>query len=103
MLRYIRYNKTLDLKYYYSLNDAPISDLLRKSSLETENPLIDFSNFSWQDCPDTGSSTRAYVIFYQGGPIDNVTRVPGPVAQYSVDSEYNATCTAGMALAHFRI
>ena len=43
------------------------------------------------------------MIFYQGEPIDHVTHVPGPVAQSSAESEYNAACTAGMALAHFRM
>ena len=58
---------------------------------------------SWQYCPDTGRSTGAYIIFYQGGPIDHGTHVPGPVAQYSAESEYNAACIAGMALAHFKM
>ena len=40
---------------------------------------------------------------YQGGPIDHGTHVPGPVAQSSAESEYNAACTAGMVLAHFRM
>ena len=62
-----------------------------------------FSDYSWQDCTDTGRSTGAYIIFYQGGPIDHGTYVPGPVAQYSTESEYNLACTAGMALAHFRM
>ena len=62
-----------------------------------------FSDYSLQDCPDTGRSTGAYIIFYQGVPIDHGTHVPGPVAQSSAESEYNAACTAGMALAHFRI
>ena len=62
-----------------------------------------FSDSSWQDCPDTGRSTGAYNIFYQGGPIDHGTHVPGPIAQSSAESEYNAACTAGMALAHFRM
>ena len=39
----------------------------------------------------------AYIIFYQGGPIDHGTHVPGPVAQSSAEIEYNAACTAGMA------
>ena len=47
-------------------------------------------------------STGAYIIFYHGEPIDHGTHVPGPVAQSSAESEYNAACTAGMALAHFR-
>ena len=60
-----------------------------------------FSDSSWQDCPDTGRSTGSYIIFYQGGPIDHGTPVPVPVAQSSAESEYNAACTSGMALAHF--
>ena len=62
-----------------------------------------FYEFSWQDCPDTVRSTGAYIIFYQGGPIDHGTHVPVPVAQSSAGSEYNAACTAGMAFAHFRM
>ena len=62
-----------------------------------------FSDSSWKYCPDTGRSTVAYIIFYQGGPIDHGTHVPGPVAQPSSESEYNAACTEGMALSHFRM
>ena len=103
MLRYIRDNKTLGLKYYADLNDAPVTDLLRQANIKTKNHLMDFSDSSWQGCPDTGISTGAYIILYQGGPMDRGTHVPGPVAQSSAESEYNVACTAGMALAHFRM
>ena len=83
ILRYIRDNKTLGLKYYADINDAPISDLLRQASIKTENHSTDFSGSSWQDFSDTGRSTGAYIIFYQGGPIYHVTHVPVPVAQSS--------------------
>ena len=63
------------------MNCAPVSDLLRQSSIKTENQLIIFSYSSWKYCPDTGRSTGAYIIFYQGWPIDHGTHVPGPVAQ----------------------
>ena len=59
LLRYIRYNKTLGLKYYVYLNDAPVTDLLRQDNIKTKNQLMDFSDSSWQDCPDTGISTGA--------------------------------------------
>ena len=42
-------------------------------------------------------------MFYQGGPIDHGTHVPGPVAQSSVESQYNTACTTGMALPYFRM
>ena len=89
LLRYIRDNKTLGLKYYRDLNDAPVTDILRQSNNKTKNYLMDFSDSSWQDCPDTGRSMGAYIIFCQGGPIDNVTYVTGSVAQSSEESEYN--------------
>ena len=103
LLRYIRDNKTLGLKYYADLNDAPVTDLLRQANIKTKNHLMAFSDSSCQNCPYTGRSTGAYIIFYQGGPIDNGTHVPVPVAQSSAESEYNAACTEGMALAHFRM
>ena len=87
LLRYIRENKTLGLKYYEDLNNAPVTDILRQANIETKNHLMAFSDSSWQDCPDTGRSTGAYIISYQGGPIENVTHVPGPVAQSSAESE----------------
>ena len=90
LLRYIRENKTLGLKYYADLNDAPVTDILRQASIKTKNHLMDFSDSSCQDCPYTGRSTVAYIIFYQGGPIDRGTHVPGLVAQSNAESEYNA-------------
>ena len=53
--------------------------------------------------PDTGISTGAYIIFYQGDTLDHGAHNPGPVSQSSSESEYNAACTSGMALAHFRM
>ena len=67
LLGYIRDNKTLGLKYYAYINDAPITDILRQANIKTKNHLTAFSEFSWQDCPDTGRSTGAYIILYQCG------------------------------------
>ena len=90
ILKYIRDNNTLGLEYYADMNDAPVTDLLRQASIKTENQLMDFSDSSWQDCPDTGRSTGAHNIFYQGRTIDHGTHVPGPVAQSCAESKYNA-------------
>ena len=58
-LRYIRDNKTLGLKYYADLNDAPESEILRQANIKTKNHLMAFSDSSWKDCPDTGRSIGA--------------------------------------------
>ena len=42
-------------------------------------------------------------MFYQERKIGHCTHVPGPVAQSSAESENDTTCTAVMALAHFRM
>ena len=81
ILRYIRDNNTLGLKYYADMNDAPVSDPLIKVIIKTENHLMDFSDSSWKYFPDAGRSTGAYMIFYQGVIIDHSTHVPGPVSQ----------------------
>ena len=94
LLRYIKDNKTLGLKYYADLNDTTITDFLRQDNIKTKNHLMVFSDYSWQDFSDTGISTGAYIIFYQGVPIDHGTHVPVLVAQSSAESEYNAACTA---------
>ena len=59
LLRYIRDNKTLSLKHYADMNDAPVTNLLRQDSIKTENHLMAFYDSSWQDCPDTGRITGA--------------------------------------------
>ena len=90
LLRYIRENRTLGLKYYADTKDALLSDLLRQASINNENQLMAFSDSRWQHFPDTGKSTGGYIIFYEGGPIDHGKHFPGPVAQSSSESEYNA-------------
>ena len=57
------------MKYYADMNYAPVSDLFRRDSIKTENHLMDFYDYSWQYCPDTGRITGAYIIFYQGGKL----------------------------------
>ena len=59
---------------------------------------MDFFDYRWQDCPYTGRTTWAYIIFYQGDPIDYGTHVPGPVSQSSAESDYDAERTSVMAL-----
>ena len=62
-----------------------------------------FSDSSWQDFPKTDISIGAYILFYQGGPIDHGTHVTGKVYQSSAESEYNSACTARMDVAHSRM
>ena len=75
------------LKYYADLIHALVTDLLRQANIKTKNHLTAFSDSIKQDFPDTGRSTGAYIIFYQGGPIEHGTHVPGPVSQSNTGNE----------------
>ena len=72
LLRYIRDNNTLGLKYSADMNNAPLSNLFRQASINTENQFLYSSDSSWQDCQDTGIITGACIILYQCRPIDHV-------------------------------
>ena len=63
---------------------------------------MSLSDYSRQYCPYTGRSTGAYIIFYQGGPIDRGINIPGPFDQSSTESEYNAVCTSGIDFYKFQ-
>ena len=63
------------------MKDAPLSDLLRQASINTDNQFMALYDYSWKDYPDTGRSTGSYIIFYKCVPIDHVTHVTGPGAQ----------------------
>ena len=73
----------MGLQYYADINYAPETDLLRQAIIKNENHLMDFSASNSQYCPDTVRSTGAYMIFYQGGPIDHGKHVTVSVAQSS--------------------
>ena len=85
------------------MKDASLSDLLRQAIINTENQMMAFYDYSWQDCSDTGRSTVSNIIFYQGVTIDHGTHVPVKVAQSSEESQYNAAQISGMASAHLRM
>ena len=86
LLRYIKYNKTLGLKYYSEMKYSPLSGLLIQSSIKTDNQFMGLSDFVCKDCPDTGRIKGAYMIFYQGVSIYYCTPVPVPVDQLSAES-----------------
>ena len=60
-------------------------------------------NSLFKDCPDTGGSTRSYVISDKGCPVDYSTYVPSLLAMSSAEAECNAGAVAGMAMSHIRM
>ena len=67
--------------YYTDQKYVPVYDRLRQDSIKNWNQLMAFHDYSWQDFPETGISIGAYIIFYQGSPIDHDTHITVPVTQ----------------------
>ena len=45
------------------MNDAPVSDLLIQASIKTDNQLMAFSDYSWEDVPDTGK-VQEHILYF---------------------------------------
>ena len=103
LLRYTRDHTNYGIKFYADWSVSPLANLLREANVVSERPLLTFSDSSWQDCVDTGRSTGAYYIFYQGGIVDMSSNVPDPVAMSSAEAEYNEAAVATMSTAHLHM
>ncbi len=57
LLRYLRDNMYLGLKYYSDITLSPITRLLSSNGFFLDNPLCTFTDSSWNDDVDTGRSS----------------------------------------------
>jgi hypothetical protein len=58
-------------------------------------PIIQFTDSSFQDCPDSSRSTGGYLTFMQGAVVDAVSTMPRVVSQSTCEAEY---CMASLAV-----
>ncbi len=63
LLRYLRDDMYLGLKFYSDITMSPIP---RLSSSSLDNPLCTFTDSAWNDDIDTGRSSGYFMIFYMG-------------------------------------
>jgi hypothetical protein len=103
LLRYLRDNNNLGLRYYSSVQDAPITQMLIGQNINDNHLLYGFSDSSWNDDQDSGRSTGCFIITYMGGIVDHSSNLPDPVALSSAEAEYNEGCIAMMAASHLRM
>jgi hypothetical protein len=103
LLRYLRDNSHLGLRYYSEITDSPINQMLSQQNINVQQLLYGFSDSSWNDDQDTGRSTGCFIITYMGGVVDHSSNLPDPVALSSAEAEYNEGCIALMAASHLRM
>lgn len=104
LLHHVRTQRlSMGLRFYSPKSTSPIQTLLTKTHPNfkfTQHPIIMFTDSSWQDCPDTGKSTGAYLIYMFGSLVDAASFIPTPIALSSAEAEYNAGAFALTAALH---
>jgi hypothetical protein len=103
LLRYLRDNALLGIKFYSDLSQAPLIATLKSQKIGQSSPFFGFSDSSWNDDIDTGRSTGCFILTYMGGIVDHSSNMPDPVALSSAEAEYNEGCVAFMAASHLRM
>jgi len=86
LLQYLRDNMYLGLRFFSDINMSPVTRFLSSNRISLDNPLITFSDSSWNDYIDTGRSTGCFMIIYMGGVVEHSINVPDPVALSSAEA-----------------
>ena len=76
LLHYKRENVNIGIKYYVDWKSSPIYDTLKQNDISMGHWLLGLYHSSWEDFPDTGWSTGAYILFRQGRVVDYSSFVP---------------------------
>jgi hypothetical protein len=103
LLRYLRDNSLYGIRFYSTIESAPIYQMLLAQKIEERHLMFGFTDSSWNDDQDSGRSTGCFIITYMGGIVDHSSSMPDPVALSSAEAEYNAGCVAFMAASHLRM
>ena len=102
LLHHLRCFPDSGLKFYSKPEESPFyQQVLKPRNLPLDCLCYTVSDSSFQDCPNTGRSTRGYVIYYQGGVIEASSSVP--VALSSAEAESNMGALASRATAYIRM
>ena len=79
--RHPNWNHTqFGLTFYSKIEDAPIHKMLKMNDIVPSRKMFTFCDSSWDDDYDTSRSTGGYLVFYQGGVVDDSSNMPIPVA-----------------------
>jgi hypothetical protein len=103
LLRYLRDNALLGIRFYSDLFRAPLIQMLEKQQIQQQHAFFGFSDSSWNDDADTGRSTGCFILTYMGGIVDHSSNMPNPLALSLAEAEYNEGCVAFMAASHLRM
>ncbi len=102
LLRYLRDNMYLGLKFYSDITMSPVTILLSSNGISLDSPLCTFTDSPWNYNINTGRSSGCFMIFYMGGVVEHSSNMSDPVAFSTAEAEYNEACLACMATAHLK-
>ena len=109
MLRHLLYHVQYHshsggIKYYADPSESPLHRKLKEMDLDwvTEYPIINVSDSSFQDCPDSSKSTGGYIIMMRGGVVDAASQMPSIITHSTGEAEYCQGALALLAASHVR-
>lgn len=96
-----KYYSDYSVKFNGNVSDSPAHMIWEQHKIKpTKN--FEFSDMSWQDCPDTGKRTCGFKVFVQGRLVDAQSTMPVPVALITAEAEYMGACNLGALVCHLR-
>ena len=104
LIGYMKHTAHIQLKFFSNYKEFPIFKALRDNNIKIdEETIVTFTDSSWNDCIDTGRSTGGNCTIVQGGPVDNSSHLPIPVAMSSGEAKYIAASNACMRASHLHM
>jgi hypothetical protein len=98
LLNHIKCHRcTGGIKFYSDTKLSPLYQLIVDSGNAqfADAPIIQFTDLSFQDCPDTNRSTGGNLTFIQGAVVEAVSTMPILVSQSTCEAEY---CMASLCV-----
>jgi hypothetical protein len=80
LLRCLRDNLYLGMKYNSDITMSPITRLLSNNGTSLDNPLCTFTDSSWNNDADKGRSSGCVIIIYMGGMVEHSSNMSDPLA-----------------------
>ena len=89
LIRYIKGTSHKILKFYSDIKESPSYKALAENNITLDQDTsTTFSDFLWNDCVDTEKSTGGNISIMEGGPTNQSSHLPIPVAISSCKAEY---------------
>ena len=92
------------MRFYSDAKSSPLFQLLQNNNIQIfEDTLVTFTDSSWNDCVDTGSSIGSNLSLTQGAAAAYNSHFPMLVSMSSKEAEYRSEAVECIKPSHLRM